>query len=207
MAKKKDLYYFETFAKSADCACQAAKLLGEVIADFNPEELPTKIQEIHLIEHAGDELNHGVMAALTTAFITPIEREDIMNISSNLDEIIDFIEDVVLSLYMYNVRAIKPEAHKFIELLQQSCELVEATVAELVNFKKSKELKNKIIEINRLEGEGDELYIESMHKLHTSDDSPLAIIAWKEILKCLERCLDQCEDTAGLIEGVIMKNT
>ena len=207
MAKKTDLFYFETFAKSADCACQAAKLLGEVIANFNPEELPDKMKEMQVIEHAGDELNHGVMGALTTAFITPIEREDLMDISSNLDEIIDFIEDVMLSLYMYNVRAIKPEAHKFIELLQNACELVEATVAELVNFKKSKELKNQIIEINRLEEEGDVLYLNSMHKLHTSDDSPLEIIAWKEILKCLEKCLDQCEDTAGLIEGVIMKNT
>lgn len=207
MAKKADLFYFEAFTRSAECACQAAKKVKDTIVNFNPDDLPARMKEIHLIEHTGDEVNHSVMKALTTAFITPIEREDIMEISSNLDEITDMIEDIVMSLYMYNVREIKPEAITFVDLIEKSCQLVEATVAELANFKKSKELQKQIIEINRLEEEGDQLYIESMRRLHTSDDSPLAIIAWKEILKGLERCLDQCEDTAGLIEGIIMKNT
>ena len=207
MAKKTDLFYFETFTKSADCACQAAKMAGDIITGFKPDELPERMKEIHVIENAGDELNHAVMTTLTKAFITPIEREDLMAISSSLDEITDFIEDVVMCLYMYNVRAIKREAYTFIELIQKSCGLIEETVAELANFKKSQELKGKIIEINRLEEEGDVLYVDSMHKLHTSNDSPLEIIAWKEILKCLEKCLDQCESTAELIGGVIMKNT
>ena len=207
MAKKADLFYFEAFAKSAQCASRAAVLMAATIKNYDASVLPEKMQEIHAIEHEGDEVNHSVMTALTKAFITPIEREDIMEISSNLDDIIDFIEDIMLNLYMYNVQETKPEGETFIGLIVQACKLLEETVAELANFKKSKELKNEIIEINRLEEEGDKLYLESMHELHCSNDSPLAIIAWKEILKGLEKCLDQCEDTAGVIEGVIMKNT
>lgn len=207
MAKKADLYYYETFAKCADCACRASQILEDMINDYKPEELPAKMEEIHAIEHEGDELNHGVMEALIKAFITPIEREDILDISNHLDDIIDTIEDVVLNLYMYNVKTIRPEAATFMNLIKRSCELVKSSVTELANFKKSKRLKSDIIEVNQLEEEGDRLYIESMHKLHTSQGDPIEIVAWREVLKVFERCLDTCEKTAGLIEGVVMKNS
>ena len=207
MSKKSDMIYFDNFVACADCAVRAAKILERVVENFNPERLSESIDEIHEIEHEADVKKHSLMEELMKAFITPIEREDIMAISQYLDDITDKIEDVVLRIYICNVQSIRPESVRFAKLAIRCCEMVKKTMHEFPEFKKSKELLQSLIEINRLEEEGDRLYLDSMRTLHTGTTDPVEIIVWRDIFKYLEDCIDACEHTSDIVETVIMKNT
>ncbi|HIV24653.1 MAG TPA: DUF47 family protein [Candidatus Scatomonas pullistercoris] len=207
MSKKSDMIYFDNFVACADCAVQAAKILERIVENFEPEHLSEWIDEIHEVEHTADVKKHDLMEELMRAFITPIEREDIMSISQYLDDITDKIEDVVLRLYMCNVSSIRQEAVRFAKLVIRCCEMVKLSMEEFSNFKKSKELRQTLIEINRLEDEGDRLYMDSMRTLHSTSKDPVEIIVWRDVFKYLEDCVDACEHISDVVETVILKNT
>lgn len=104
MAKKQDMFYFDNFCTCADFSCQAACLLDRTMREFNPAQIKEKLDEMHTVEHAADEKKHEMLHILAKAFITPIEREDIILLSQNIDEVTDKIEDVLLRLYCNNVQ-------------------------------------------------------------------------------------------------------
>ena len=207
MAKKSDNYYFENFIQCVECGCQAAMMLEENLANFDVNRLSENLDELHKIEHDADKKKHEMMGVLVKAFITPIEREDIILLSQCIDEVTDQIEDVLIRIYINNVHTIRPEALQFTKVIIRCCKVLKEIMEEFANFKKSKTLHGLIIEINALEEEGDRLFIDSMRKLHTEEEDPIQIIAWREIYNFLEKCCDACEHVADAVESVIMKNT
>ena len=207
MAKKSDNYYFENFIQCVECGCQAAMMLEENLANFDVNRLSEHLDELHKIEHDADKKKHEMMGVLVKAFITPIEREDIILLSQSIDEVTDQIEDVLIRIYINNVHTIRPEALQFTKVIIRCCKVLKEIMEEFANFKKSKTLHGLIIEINALEEEGDRLFIDSMRRLHTEVADPLEIIAWREIYNFLEKCCDACEHVADAVESVIMKNT
>ena len=207
MAKKQDMFYFDNFCTCADFSCQAACLLDRTMREFNPAQIKEKLDEMHTVEHAADEKKHEMLHILAKAFITPIEREDIAALSEQIDDLTDKIEEVFIRIYINNVKAIRPEALKMLELVIQCCEEVCGLMREFANFRRSKELKDRIIQINSLEEEADRLYIASMHSLHSEEKDVLAVIAWREIYSYLEKCADACEHAADVVESVVMKNS
>ena len=205
MSKKQDDFYFQNFIECAGYSCQAAHLLKEILSDFRPEDTRLRLDELHTIEHEADMKKHELSDRLTKAFITPIEREDIAALSEQIDDLTDKIEEVFIRIYINNVKAIRPEALKMLELVIQCCEEVCGLMREFANFRRSKELKDRIIQINSLEEEADRLYIASMHSLHSEEKDVLAVIAWREIYSYLEKCADACEHAADVVESVVMK--
>ena len=207
MSKKSDSYYFQNFIECVECGCQAAKMLEDNLNHFDTGLLHVKLDELHRIEHDADKKKHEMMAVLVKAFITPIEREDIILLSQSIDEVTDKIEDVLIRIYINNVQQIRPEALAFIKVIIRCCEALKEVMEEFADFRKSKTLHGLIIEINALEEEGDRLFIESMRRLHAEVTDPIEIIAWREIYVYLEKCCDACEHVADVVESVIMKNT
>lgn len=207
MSKKSDSYYFQNFIECVECGCQAAKMLEDNLNHFDTGLLQDKLDELHRIEHDADKKKHEMMAVLVKAFITPIEREDIILLSQSIDEVTDKIEDVLIRIYINNVQQIRPEALAFIKVIIRCCEALKEVMEEFADFRKSKTLHGLIIEINALEEEGDLLFIESMRRLHAEVTDPIEIIAWREIYVYLEKCCDACEHVADVVESVIMKNT
>ena len=207
MSKKSDSYYFQNFIECVECGCQAAKMLEDNLNHFDTGLLQDKLDELHRIEHDADKKKHEMMAVLVKAFITPIEREDIILLSQSIDEVTDKIEDVLIRIYINNVQQIRPEALAFIKVIIRCCEALKEDMEEFADFRKSKTLHGLIIEINALEEEGDRLFIESMRRLHAEVTDPIEIIAWREIYVYLEKCCDACEHVADVVESVIMKNT
>ena len=122
MAKKQDAYYFDTFIACLDDACRAAQLLDRSMRDFTPSRIKEDLDEMHAIEHSADDKKHELLNVLAKAFITPIEREDIMLLSQNIDEVTDKIEDVLLRVYCNNVQKIRPEALELSRLVIRCCE-------------------------------------------------------------------------------------
>lgn len=206
MAKKHGNYYYEKLSAAAGHSYRAATLLDEVINDYAPQELDKTMEQMHAIEHAADIDKHLMMSKLVHEFITPIEREDIILLSQELDDITDQIEDILRCLYMYDVKTIRPEAKEFSKLVVQSCGALKNAMDEFHNFKKSSALKDHIIEVNRIEGLGDDLYTKVIRKLFTTVDSTREIISWVKIFDLFENSCDSCEHVANTMERITLKN-
>ena len=207
MSKKQDEYFFQSFIDCADYACRAAHMLEEVMDNYDPETLTRRLDEMHELEHAADERKHEMIDQLAKAFITPIEREDIIELSHCIDNVTDKIEDVFIRLYTNNIRKMHPDAVEMAKVVIHCCESVKEMLIEFPNFKRSKKLKDHIIRINTMEEEADRRFISCMASLHRSGADPLDIIAWREVYKYIENCADACENVADVVEGVIMDNT
>ena len=145
--------------------------------------------------------------ALAKAFVTPVDREDLDMLSLQLDDVTDQIEEVLQMFYINNVPESKPAAVEFAKNIVRSCELLCTLMEEFENFKRSKKIHSLIVELNDVEEECDKLYLASMRELSKNTSDVLAVIAWRDIYKCLEACADACEHVSEGVGTVIMKNT
>ena len=207
MSKKQDSFYYENFSECVACACQAAHYLEDTLKSFDPQRLHDVLDGLHQVEHAADEKKHELSNVLARAFITPIEREDILLLSQSIDEITDKIEDVMLRLWCNNIQSIRPDAIELGAVLINCCEELRLLLDEFADFRKSKKLREYIIHINTMEEQADKLFIDSMRRLHTTCTDPLEIISWREFYIYMEKCADACEHVADAVESVIMKNS
>ena len=206
MAKKRN-EYFECFEALVEYSCRAADYLQEALKEFRPETLEEKRVGMHAIEHAADDEKHKMMKKLAKEFITPIEREDIIQMAAELDEVTDKIEDVLIRIYMYNIKTVTPQALAFADVIVRCCQTLRVAMAEFQNFHKSDKLHQLIVDVNTMEEEGDALYVEAVRSLYRSDEKPVTIIAWSETYDRLEECCDACEHVANMMESIIMKNS
>lgn len=205
--KKTSYSYFAFFCEMIDCACQASTALNNMFSNYQPKNLRQEADVIHEIEHAADLKKHDMMSQLLREFLPPIDREDIVNISHVLDEIVDLIEEVVLCLYMNDIQKCRSDVQPMVALIVKQCEELQKLMAEFENYKKSDKLLQSIIVINTLEEEGDRLYLEAMRNLKLTCSDPFEMIAWRDIYSSLEDCSDACEKVADAVEEVVMKNT
>ena len=172
MANKSDQMYYDTFVACAEYACEASRMLEETLAKFDYSAMSVRMDEIHKVEHAADQKKHALMEQLLRAFITPIEREDIAMLCDNIDEVVDCLEDVLIRVYINNVSSIRPDAVAFARSLTRCCEATRQALVEFPSFRKSKKLKDLIIEINTLEEACDQQFIQAMRALHTDGSDP-----------------------------------
>ena len=207
MARKKDINYFDTFVELTGYSCQAAYLLNDVMNNFHADELKDKMEEMHNIEHSGDEARHAMVKKLAREFITPIEREDIMAMADAIDNVTDTIEDVMMRMYMFNVTNVREYGLKMTEIIVKCCDALKLALNEFYNFRKSQSLHQLIVEINFFEEEGDKLFTEATRDLYVNCKDYLEVAAWDQTFHYLERCCDACEDVADVIESVMMKNS
>lgn len=205
MKKKKDEFYYKNLNACVDYAYQAAEALKDTLVNYDKDTLQEKIDKIHELEQQGDAKRHKMMAVLSQAFITPIEREDLIALSNYLDDTTDAVEEVLLQIYMCNVDSIREDIFPVLEVLLASIRALGDVVGELENFKHSKKMEKYIIKVNDLEEQGDRLYMENMHRLHEETDVK-TILIWRTVYECVETCLDTCEHAADIVETVRMKN-
>lgn len=211
MAKKekKKFDYFDAFEKQAELAIKEADLLIEVIEDFKtPEAIKDVMPKAHEIENEGDKICHNVFTAVATDFITPIEREDLMALTQYLDDILDYIEDVIQRFYMYDILKMHEDALEFAKIMKKSCKALSRAMGDFRNFKKSKKFKELIIDVNTFEEEADDLYIEIIRDLHTNKkDDPLYVMIWSQLYMRMEKCTDACEHAADTMRSIVLKNS
>ncbi|MEG1305464.1 MAG: DUF47 family protein, partial [Oscillospiraceae bacterium] len=147
MAKKSSFDCYSAFARQVARSREAAMYLRDTLTNFNPEKLEETMKTMHAIEHAADIEKHEMMNQLVREFITPIDREDIIHLSQEIDEITDSIEDVLIKMYIFNITKTRPEALEFVEVIAKCCESLETAVMEFKNYKKSVTIHNLIVEI------------------------------------------------------------
>jgi predicted phosphate transport protein (TIGR00153 family) len=207
MSKKNEYNYFDAFANLSKFSTDLAVSLHDILSNFDPNFISGKVTAAHTIEHNADIAKHEIMNKLVKEFLPPIEREDITTLTQEIDNVTDSVEDVLIYIDMFNIQSIRPEILKFTKLIVDCCKSMDEALEEFKTFKNSKKLRDKIIEINRLEEDGDALYVDSMRNLyHTSKDA-IELMCWTEILHRLEKCCDSCEDVADVLESIVMKNS
>lgn len=201
---KKDLVFFDLLSKVMDDTCLAADILEELFSNYT--DLEAKLSQLEELEHKCDHSVHELMSLLNRSFITPLDREDIFVISKVIDNIMDNIESTGNRLKLFNIVRIREEAGELTKLISQCTKELRFVVNELKNMKTSKILQLKIIEVNRLENQGDDVYRRIIRDLFLVEKDPLEIIKWKELYEHMEYTIDSCEDVANVIEGVVSKN-
>ncbi len=204
---KKNSPYFDDLITMVNFSVRAAEYLQTVLEDFKSDTLQQRREAMHEIEHAEDEVKHGMMKRLAKEFVTPIDREDIIRLANELDDVTDKIDDILIRMYMYNVTEIRPAAKTFAEVISQCCKALQVAMVEFPNFHKSTTLKQAIIDVNSMEEEGDVIYIDAVRKLYKKGCDPIEVSVWSDLFDRLEDCCDTCEHVAELMELIVMKNS
>lgn len=202
--KNKEVDFFDLFIQSIEYSCKASEKLLDLLKNYS--NIEEKIAQIKDIEHQADNQTHTIYRELNKAFITPIEREDILNLNQNLDTVVDIIDRIAKSFSIFNIKTIEPDAIPFIEIAIKICNCTKNAIVQLRNFKKPEALQKLVVEINDIEEEGDECYAESVKRLFSSNKEAVHIIKWYDIYSQIECCIDTCEEISNTIENIILKN-
>jgi len=204
---KGDKFYFDNYAACAELCKKAASYLVKSLETYDPAGIEVMLVEMHKIEHTADQKKHEMNEALAKAFVTPVDREDLDLLSGTIDEVTDTLEEILQKFYIYNVQTVTPAMIEFARNLVKACDLLCLLMTEFENFKRSKKIRDYIIELNDVEEECDRLYLKSMRELTLSGNDVLAVISAREIYECFEACADACEHVSECVGSVIMKNT
>jgi len=199
MPREEDFY--ELFVKQAQNIEKGAKALVEMLSHYTG--VPEQVQSIKAIEHAGDEITHGILTKLNQTFITPFDREDIHALSSQLDDVIDLIDAAASRFVLYRVASVKPGTLELTKVLLSATAEMTAAVRALDT---PNEALRHCVEVNRYENDSDRLCRTLIAQLFDEEKDPVQIIKWKEIFEVIETAVDRCEDVANVIEGVILKS-
>jgi len=200
----KDTSFFQMFSAMSDNLVTGARTLVDLFADYRDVE--KTIDTVQKIERQGDELTHSILTKLNQTFITPFDREDIHQLASSLDDVLDFVNASGARLVMYRITDPPPAAGELAKIiLLQSQELQKAV--SLLQKQKNGEVLTHCVEINRLENEADQVSQKGIATLFDNEKDPINLIKTKELLEFLERATDKAEDAANVLETVVLKNT
>lgn len=202
--KKKEDVFFDLFIESS------AKVIvvGETFLDLvhNYENVEDKVPNLKVLETDCDMQTHKILKKLNESFITPFDREDIYNIARDTDDIVDCIEEVANRFLVFDVKEMRPEAVIMADLIMQSIRELDVLFKHLREIKLNTIVREQIIEVNRIENEGDIIYRKALTRLFKTEKDPIEIIKWKQLYELLEESIDSCENVANIVEGLVMKH-
>ena len=196
-----DREFFDLFERAGMNIVRAAELLDEMLARY--PETAALAADILACEHDGDQLTHDVINRLNQTFVTPIDREDILQLASALDDIVDYTEEVADYLGLYKIEAPMAQAQRLAGVLRDATRQIAAAIPLMRDFKDTRE---HMLEVHRLENEGDRITREAIASLFETGIDPMVVIRWKDIFERLENAIDSTERAAFILEGIVIKN-
>lgn len=204
MLSRKSVDYFEMFANGISISLKAANLLKTAFADDIIDD--SELAKIKEVEHEGDRYVHESLKIVEIAFITPIDRSDIIELIKGIENVTDCVDNISNHIYMMRITKSDTYMRQFIDIVVTSCERLNELMIALKQFKKNpnNSINDLIIEVNRLEEEGDKVFAESMRNLFGFETDVLTIIKNKELYKLFERAVDSCEDIADMVEKIMI---
>jgi predicted phosphate transport protein (TIGR00153 family) len=197
----RDRDFFGLFEEAGANIERVGGLLERLMARWPDDE--GLVREILICEQEGDRITHDIIHRLNATSVTPIDREDIYSLASVLDDIVDFAEEVADYLGLYRIEAPTTQAQELTEVLAAACRNVSQALGRLED---RRELNHFIVEINRLENDGDRIVREAIASLFAGGIDPTVIIRWKDLYERLENAIDACEHASNLLEGIVVKN-
>jgi predicted phosphate transport protein (TIGR00153 family) len=197
----RDERFFDLFIEDAANVLDGARQLEAMLRSYeNPDKAAKKIRET---EHRGDEISHDIGSRLERTFVTPFDREEIHALISGLDDILDLVEQAADTFVLYNITSPTKTSVKQASLIVQSCETIHQALSNLRGFR---DLSQFVIEVHRLENEGDRLARSAIAGLFDDGAKTIEVLKWKDIYSVLEDTIDACEHVAQLIERIVIKH-
>ncbi len=208
MAKQKKFNYFEAFEKQVEIATEESNLLIEAVKSFSPEaDMHDLFKRAHDIEHEGDMMNRDIISSVAADFITPIDREDIVELAADLDDITDLIEGIMQRFYMFNIQEIHPAVMQFAVIINKSLKALQKAMGPFSEFKKLKKIAHIANDVSELEEEADALYIKAIRDLYIDNASDsLYVLTWTRLFSRLEETCDSCKKAADKMSTIMLKN-
>lgn len=197
--------FFDFFNDHAALVVEGAQELNAFLSDMTNRE--AHAQNVSAIEKKADKITHDTVAMLHQTFITPIDRDDIHKLISRMDDILDLMEDVAECVILYDIREVPDAARKLAEICVSCSERVKTAVGMLSNMDNAKAILKICSEIDALESEADRVLRSAMSKLFRDEPDTRQLIKLKAIYELLETVTDRCEDTANVIEGIVLENS
>jgi len=192
--------FLTLFVRQAENVAAGATALVELLTNYaDPAAGARRMKDL---EHIGDTITHDLNTRLNQTFITPFDREDIHELASKVDDVLDLADAAAGRLVLYGVKTIRPGVVELAQILETATREILAAVRLL---DKQDHILEHCIEINRLENEGDRICRALIATLFTEEKNPVEIIKWKEIIEAIETAIDKCEDVANVIETVVLK--
>jgi predicted phosphate transport protein (TIGR00153 family) len=198
----RDRTFFDLFIEAGQNTLHASRLLDEMMHKWPEEEGISR--EILKAEQEGDRITHDIVKRLNSTFVTPIDREDIYGLATQMDDIVDYTEEAADFLGLYKIEAPMEQAGALTKVLVSACEQLAAGLEHLREFK---DLDKYWIEIHRLENEGDRISRDAVASLFSNGIDPMVVIRWKDMFAVLEEAIDATETAAQILEGIVIKNS
>jgi len=198
----RDSTFFDLLTEAGKNSLDAARLLDRLMNEWpDAADLPKQIVDL---EHEGDRITHEIVKRLNATFVTPIDREDLYGLATQLDDVVDFTEEAADFLGLYQIEAPMEQAAALTGVLVRSCEQLAAGLENLSSFKN---LDKYWIEIHSLENDGDRISRDAVASLFSNGIDPMVVIRWKDIFAVLEEAIDATEKAAQILEGIVIKNS
>jgi len=198
----RDEEFFDLFVQVADRNKEAAQLLRDLF-DVAPERRTPIVERIKRLEHEADQVTHEVVNRLDRTFITPLDREDIHQLASDLDDVMDVMDGTARRAQIFHLGVAPAGVRQLTEVIQRMVTVLAEGVGRL---KQGDDVMKYCVEAKKLEEEGDAIYNEVLGQLFEREKDALEVIKWKEIYDNLERTLDEAEDVANVLESITLKH-
>lgn len=197
--------FFEMFNEHAELIVKGSHELAALMTSGN--DIQRRAYQIESIEKMADKVTHGVIEMLHKTFITPLDRDEIHQLITRMDDILDLMEDASQSIFLYDVKTIPPEAATLADLCVGCCEQVKMAVGLLSNMDNAKAIIAACDEIDRLESGADHVMRSAVAALFRDEPDVRQVIKMRSIYELLETVTDRCEDVANIIESIVLENS
>jgi predicted phosphate transport protein (TIGR00153 family) len=198
----RDREFFDLFEEAGRNALRAADLLDQMLRNY--PETAGLARDILICEQEGDRITHDIVQRLNQTFVTPIDREDILELASAIDDIVDITEEVADYLGLYKIEAPMEQAQRLAHVLFQSTRQIVEAIPRMRDFK---DISHYTVEVNRLENEGDRVVRDAIASLFDTGIDPMVVIRWKDLFERLEDAIDATETVANVLESIVIKNS
>jgi predicted phosphate transport protein (TIGR00153 family) len=198
----RDRTFFDLFIEAGENTVKASRLLDQMMGTW-PDSGDLSKQVVDA-EQEGDRITHAIIKRLNSTFVTPIDREDIYGLATQMDDIVDYTEEAADLLGLYKIEAPMSQAQDLTKVLVAACEQLAAGLEHLRDFK---DLDKYWIEIHRLENDGDRISRDAVASLFSNGIDPMVVIRWKDMFAVLENAIDATETAAQILEGIVIKNS
>jgi predicted phosphate transport protein (TIGR00153 family) len=198
----RDRQFFDLFEEAGRNVARAADLLDQTLAHWPDRSELTR--DILICEQDGDRITAEIISRLNQTFVTPIDREDILELAGALDDVVDLTEEVADYLGLYNIEAPMEQAQRLAHILLQATREMAEAIPVVRDFK---DVSKWASEIHRLENDGDRVTREAVASLFATGVDPMFVIRWKDIFERLEAAIDACEHVANVLSNIVIKNS
>ncbi len=197
--------FFDLFNAHAAQIVEGSQALAQLFANF--EQSSVYAERIDEAERSADKITHETITLLHKTFITPIDRDQIHQLITNMDDVLDLIQDVTESIVLYDIRRVSAEAQQLAQICQMTCGRVKAAVGLLSNLRDPEAILKTCEEIDRLESDADRVMRSAMSRLFREEPDVKQLIKLRSIYELLELITDRCEDVANIIEGIVLEHS